>query len=345
MRDSWAHELLYGSPLAILEDKLASIVAVVEAHTRGIPRQTTLAARQERGAREAARTREESPSMIGVLPIHGSLIPRGNDMTESSGIASVDRLAADFRSLVANPDVDAVVLDIDSPGGVVYGIAEFAAEIRAARGTKPIVAQAWDLAASAAYYIASAADEIVVTPSGEVGSIGVVMLHTDFSKAFDEAGITNTIIRAGKFKAEANHFEPLTEEAREFEQGRVDDYYKEFVSDVAKGRGVTASVVRNEFGEGRLLGAKDALGRGMVDRIGTFSETVRRLGTPQQRAKVGRRIEDRVALSRAAMEVASFERGELRHLCENLAPADRYTVKGDLRCFKDADSGAIVCDL
>src|SRR5690606_12609791 len=111
--------------------------------------------------------------------------------------------------------VGTIVLDVDSPGGGVYGVAEFAEEIYKARGQKRIVAVANSMAASAAYWIATAADELVVTPGGEVGSIGVYMLHEDWSGAYEKAGIKPTVIKFGENKAEGIDVEPLSESAQE----------------------------------------------------------------------------------------------------------------------------------
>jgi signal peptide peptidase SppA len=176
--------------------------------------------------------------------------------------------------------VSAVVLDIDSPGGTVAGVTELAAEIRAARGgSKPIVAAANTLAASAAYWLASQADEVVVSPSGSVGSIGVYAVHQEVSRMLDEMGVGTTIISAGPHKTEGNEFEPLTDEARADIQSRVDVSYASFVADVAAGRGVTAEQVEADFGGGRVLTARKAQSAGMVDRVETLAQTVARLGT------------------------------------------------------------------
>ena len=156
------------------------------------------------------------------------------------------------------------------------GVEELSAEIFQARGQKPITAVANSLAASAAYWIATAADELVVTPSGEVGSIGVFAAHEDVSGMLEQAGVKVNLVSAGRYKTEGNPFEPLTEEARASIQGRVDEYYEQFVSAVARNRGVKRSEVRNGFGEGRVVGAKQAVSLGMADRVGTLDETINR---------------------------------------------------------------------
>jgi hypothetical protein len=114
---------------------------------------------------------------------------------------------------------------------------------------------------------------VAVIPSGQVGSIGVFSMHVDTTAAEEAEGVKVTIVKAGKYKAE--NMEPLTDAAREAMQQQVDTYYDTFVADVAKGRGVAPKVVRETYGEGRVVLAKDALAAGMVDRIATLEEVLR----------------------------------------------------------------------
>jgi hypothetical protein len=130
-----------------------------------------------------------------------------------------------FREALNSPEIQAIVLDVDSPGGYVDLVPETAQEIYDARGEKPIVAVANTTACSAAYWIASQADEVVVTPSGSVGSIGVYMLHEDWSKFNEDFGIDPTYIFAGRYKVDGNPDEPLSDTAREEWQQEVDDLY------------------------------------------------------------------------------------------------------------------------
>jgi signal peptide peptidase SppA len=130
------------------------------------------------------------------------------------------------------------------------------------------------LAASAAYWLASAASELVVTPSGEVGSIGVFAIHEDYSAALDRVGVKVSLISAGKYKTEGNPFEPLGEEAQAAVQGTVNDYYDMFIRAVARGRGVSQADVIAGFGEGRVVMAEQAVRLGMADRVATIDEVI-----------------------------------------------------------------------
>jgi signal peptide peptidase SppA len=214
---------------------------------------------------------------VAVLPLRGVISHRAGGIEEASGGASVERFTAMYRQAMTNDAIGAVVIDVDSPGGTVAGVEGIVSEMQALKGRKPVVAVANSLMASAAYWIASQADEIVSIPSGTVGSIGVFTAHQDLSVALEQEGVKVTLISAGKFKVEGNPFEPLSDEAKAVIQARVDDAYGTFVKAVAKGRGVSAADVKAGYGEGRALGAKDALAAGMIDRIGTLDDTLRRM--------------------------------------------------------------------
>lgn len=274
-------------PWAIRPEKMAVIVDLLRFRAAG----GRLSA-DDITARIGAARPESRPQAggIAVIPVFGVITQRASMMSEMSGGggASTEKIGAAFAQAMADPGVGAIVLQIDSPGGGVYGVDELATQILKARGPKPIVAIADSMAASAAYWIASAAGELVITPSGEVGSIGVFAAHEDTSRFVDALGVTVSLISAGKYKLEGNPFEPLGEEARAALQSRVDDYYSAFTAAVAKGRGASVSAVRSGFGEGRMVGARDAVRLGMADSVGTFAEVLDRLSRRQRRSSDGR---------------------------------------------------------
>lgn len=214
---------------------------------------------------------------VARIPVMGSISRRASFWSLMFGGTSVDGLTKALHEVALDDTIGTVLLDIDSPGGTVSGLPELAAEVRKLRESKHVVALANSLTASAAYWIASQADEIVATPEALVGSVGVFSVHEDWSKAMDRIGVKTTYIHAGKFKVEGNPDEPLTPEARDHMQAIVDDAYRLFVADVARGRGISPADVRSKYGEGRVLTAIDAKAAGMVDRIAGFDETVRRL--------------------------------------------------------------------
>jgi capsid assembly protease len=226
---------------------------------------------------QAARTGgpEKVSGNIALIPILGLITHRGGDVN-SMETASAMALEEAVRSAAAEKGISAILLEIDSPGGEVNGIPELAAVIRQARTAKPVVAMANSEAGSAAYWLASQADELIVTPSGRVGSIGVYVAHQDRSQEMAAAGKKITYIHAGKFKIEGNPHEPLADEARTAIQAEVNRYYQMFTADVARGRRVGVDVVRDGFGEGRMIGAAAAVGQGMADAVGTLADAVRR---------------------------------------------------------------------
>lgn len=217
---------------------------------------------------------------VAVIPLHGVIVPKAGLMSEVSGATSIEGFRSQFRGALAASDVSSIVIDVDSPGGMVDQVPEMAAEMRSSRGQKPIVAVANSEASSAAYWLASQADQFVVTKSGRVGSIGVFTAHEDESARAENQGVKTTLVSAGRFKTEGNPFEPLSADARAHLQSLVDDYYGMFVSDVAKGRGAPVDSVRNGFGEGRVVGASDSVRLGMSDGIGTLEGTVGALLRP-----------------------------------------------------------------
>ena len=281
------HQLLVAeylaTPWALMPERLSAVTAVI-ARWSGDARasdEVMHSVAADRNARDARRQSSVSNSGggIAVLPLYGIVTQRGNmvDDVSGPGTASTQQFSNILRAALQDETVSQILIDIDSPGGSVYGVAELADEIVSARAQKPVVAIANSLAASAAYWIGCSASEFYVTPGGEVGSIGVWQAHQDYSKAMDEAGVKTTLISAGKFKVEGNPYAPLDEEAQGFMQSRVDDYYAAFTKAVAKGRGVPISQVRDGMGQGRVLGADAALASSMVDGIATFDDVVKKM--------------------------------------------------------------------
>jgi signal peptide peptidase SppA len=215
---------------------------------------------------------------VAILPLRGVIANRMNMLTEFSGGTSSEAFAATFRQAATDETVKAIVLDVDSPGGAVQGTEELSALISSFRGSKPIVAQVNATAASAAYWIASSADEIVLTPTGWVGSIGVMTAHDDISAALERAGVKKTIISSAEFKNEAASHLPLTDAARAHIEQQCSFFDAMFVDRIAANRGVAASTVRSDFGQGRMVIGADAVSRRMADRIATMDETLARFG-------------------------------------------------------------------
>lgn len=278
MPTHYPHVLSFVSdhPWAILESKLQAICELLEFRSSG-----GLFSREELdryAAGSAAGRVSRSKGAIAVIPVYGTITQRANLLSDFSGGTTTQLLGSSIAEAMGNDGIKAVVFDFDSPGGSTDGVTELAAKIRSFRGQKPMISVANSLMASAAYWLASQTDEVVASPSSMVGSIGVYGVHMDESKALEQAGVTPTVIKAGKYKAEGLPVSPLSEEAVAALQAQVEEFYTMFVNDVAAGRGVAPSAVRNGYGEGRVLTAAAAKAAGLVDRIATLEDTINRLG-------------------------------------------------------------------
>lgn len=256
--------LLGGGPWAIRSDLLAWV-----AEAARFPEHT--------GPAQAARPAARQPRTgVAVVPLTGIITPQGSFLSFLFGGAPGGLLAfrEALQEAVSSPEVGTIILDVDSPGGLVDLVPETAAEVRAARDVKDVIAVADTQMNSAAYWIASQASTVVATPSGDAGSIGVYRVHDDLSGLNAQIGIKVTYIHAGDRKVDGNPDEPLSPTAIADWQADVDDVYELFVADVAAGRGVSEATVLSDFGEGRTMNARRALDAGLVDRIATFDEVV-----------------------------------------------------------------------
>lgn len=259
---------------------------------------------------------KQTDGSIGILPIQGVIGERMNMLDDISGGTSTELISKQFRSMLNDNTCKAIIFDINSPGGVARSVEELAQEIYDARGIKPMVAQINTCAASAAYWLATQADEIVVTPSGQAGSIGVYTIHEDISAMLEKEGIKETLIYSGEFKVMGNEFEPLSADAKTIVQQRVDELAASFVGGVARGRNVSLTAVNDGFGRGLMFGADELLARGMADKIGSMSDTLARFG-----------VDVNPALSRARADALQQQNTNAKSL--NGAAAEKLKRLGD----------------
>lgn len=223
-------------------------------------------------------TGRRTTGQIAVLPLYGVMMARAGFMAQMSGGTGVEQVMSTFKALINDPDVSAILFDIDSPGGSTDLVAELGQLIFDARGEgKPIAAIANTDANSGALWVASQCDEFAVTPSGRAGSIGCYATFQDLSAQLEAEGVKTTLISYGKFKTELHPSQPLTPEATAAVQSIVDAYGQMFEGAVARGRGVSIEKVRSDFGQGRVLMAKQAVAAGLADRVATFDQMIDRL--------------------------------------------------------------------
>lgn len=205
-------------------------------------------------------------SGIAIVEVAGSLAHRQGYVGAASGVMGYDGIAAAFEAAVAHPEVRAILLDIHSPGGEVAGAFQLADRVAAVRGAKPLIALADELAASAAYLIAAACDEIALASEvAQVGSVGVVTVHVSFEEMLRNEGIRPTVITAGTHKADGNPYQDLSEDVRGRIQASVDGVMGEFVSRIAIWRGLSERTVRDT--EAGVFMGRAAVDAGFADGI------------------------------------------------------------------------------
>jgi len=243
---------------------------------------------EQRAAAQAKARDQAAETGIAIIPIVGIISQRPSSLG-----ASTDQIGAMVDAAVASKHIDAILFDVDSPGGVVTAVPETAARIREAGKVKPTLTLSNGLMASAAYWLGAAANEVWITPSGEAGSIGVWTAHEDWSGKLEKEGVKITPISAGKFKLEGAFWEPLSEEAQAHLQSQVDEVFGWFVKDVASFRKDTQANVRAGYGQGRVLMAEQAVKANLADKIGTMDEAIARLA-----AKVGASRKTRASIDR-----------------------------------------------
>jgi signal peptide peptidase SppA len=224
---------------------------------------------------EGGASSENNVKSIAVIPINGTLAKRLNLFQAISGGTSIGMLMDRTEALIDNDEIDGIVLDIDSPGGTVAGTKEFADLIQSGREKKPITTYVNSLAASAAYWIGSSSDKLLLSSeTAQVGSIGVLAAHYDYSEADKKAGIKKTFIYAGKYKTVGNDAEPLSNEAKKIIQKRIDELYTIFVDNVAKNRGVDTNIVIEKWANGLTFLGEEAVKMGLADGIENLKGTI-----------------------------------------------------------------------
>lgn len=257
---------LFGAPLMIHRPKLEVILAVLGPRI-GLP--------QAAVPSDAIPDRVATPSGatgIAVLPVYGTLVRRTVGLEAESGLASYQGVATMLDAAVADPNVAAILLDIDSAGGESGGVFDLADRVHAATKVKPVWALANDMAFSAAYAIGSAASRLIVTRTGGVGSIGVIAMHADQSVKDAKDGVRYTAVFAGARKNDLNPHEPISDEAHAFLKTEVGRVYDLFVDTVARHRNLSADAVRAT--EAGIYFGADAVAAGLADAVGTFDDVL-----------------------------------------------------------------------
>lgn len=203
---------------------------------------------------------------LAIIPVTGSLINRFGGSYEGY-VTGYNFVRRQLQAAIADEDVKGIIFDVNSYGGEAAGCFELAAEIRASRKIKPSMAVVDSNAYSAGYALASSATKVVATPSGGVGSVGVITMHVDMSKMLEDFGVKITLIYEGKHKADGNPYEPLPDDVKASVQSRIHAGYERFVALVAENMGMDAQKVRDT--QSRTYSADEALSLGLIHAIAT----------------------------------------------------------------------------
>ncbi len=258
---------LFNTPLA-LHPRKAEVVMAALTDRFGLTRIQSMSDWDDDDdsfSRQARDTGYDVVEGIAIIPVQGTLVQKLGTLRPYSGMTGYDGIRACFLRALNDGEVKAICLDIDSPGGEVAGCFDLVDEIYAARGSKPVWAILSESAYSAAYALASAADKIIVPRTGGVGSVGVIVMHVDWSQKIKNDGLQVTIITYGDRKAESNPYEPLSETARKAIQSDIDEMGRLFVSTVSRNRGITEKTVRDT--EAACFLGADGVQLGLADQV------------------------------------------------------------------------------
>jgi len=267
----WNHAA--GEPWAITEAALNNILTIASRQNESIE---VVSAKLGRELDNSYVT--EIREGAAVIPVVGPLFRYANIFTAISGASSYEVLAKDFASALENPDVHSIILDIDSPGGEVNGCAEFASMIFEARGKKPIIAYASGDAASGAYWIASACDQIIASETSMLGSIGVVAVY--------RGGKDENVLEIVSSQSPYKRLDPSSKDGKSRLQSRIDDLATVFIESIAKHRGVDPPTVIKDFGGGDVFIGKNAINSGLADDIGSLERIINENSNNQNPAKL-----------------------------------------------------------
>lgn len=257
---------LSGEPWAITESALQTILEIA-ARENESPQ--AVAAKLGRNLQNTYSVMERDG--VAIIPVTGPLFRYANLFTAISGASSYELIARDFTAALDNPQIKAILLDIDSPGGEVNGVSELSNMVYAARGKKPVVAYASGDAASGAYWIASAADEIVVSETSALGSIGVVGVYRGKSTG------ANSDVEIVSSQSPHKRLDPQSDEGRTRLQARIDSMADVFIGAIARNRDVAGEIVQTHYGGGDVMIGARAVEAGLADRVGSLEQLIQEL--------------------------------------------------------------------
>lgn len=272
------------SPWAIMPEKLGEIQAIYATHLRGEKIDIKGIEAQLNKPLENKQKPYQVVDGVALIELNGVIAKRMNMFTRISGGVSTQIAIKDFRQAFADPEVNSIILVFDSPGGTVDGTEDLANVVYDARqqDTKPIVTFVDGLMASAAYWIGAAADRIYIgNGTAQIGSIGVVATHVDYSQWESKVGIKTTEIYAGKYKRIDSEYAPLSKEGKQYIQDQVDYYYSIFANTMARYRPEKLQIPEDDgvipWADGKVFIGNQAIEIGLVDGVSTLDRLVEML--------------------------------------------------------------------
>lgn len=302
---------ILGAEWAITPDALQGILSIARRENE------TPEAVEARMGRPLENThRAEMRGEVAVIPVVGPLFRRANLFTRVSGATSYDLVAQDLRAALDNPAAKAIVLNIDSPGGMASGVAELASHVYEARSKKPIVAYVGGMGASAAYWLASSASRIVANKTALLGSVGVVV-------GVGKKGEEEIVSSQSPYK----RVDPATAEGRARIQATVDNLAAIFIADVAKHRGASEEHVSANFGQGDVMLGQQAADAGMIDSLGTFEGLIAELNSKEPVMNIEQLKADHPALV-AQIQAEAIEGVNVEAAKAEATTAERTRVLG-----------------
>lgn len=235
---------------------------------------------------DEARRQAVADTGVAVIPIHGVLVSRSMQMNPCETMTNYEQVRAQVNAALADPAVEQIAFDIDSPGGSTTGAFELADFLFDARGVKPMSAITNFNSFSAGYLMSSAIGNVSMSRTSGVGSIGVIAKHMDMSARNEQQGVKVTTVYAGAHKNDMSPNEPLTEQSLKFLNDMVQSYYDQFVGAVARYRGLSPDAVRGT--EAGVFFGQQGIDAGLADRIETPQAAIDRISGQARQARVSR---------------------------------------------------------
>lgn len=230
-----------------------------------------------------------------VVDIQGPLVQGDAGFMRLFGITGYDNIREAVAQAIADEEVHSILLNVDSGGGQVSGVTDTAKFLAEAGKIKPISTYTGGTMASAALWTGATSQHITASDTATVGSIGVLVVHTERSKMLAEMGITPTVVRAGEFKAITNNIEPLSDAGKAQLQATVNHMYQPFLQHMAEWRNTSAENAQATFAEGRVFTGSQALDAGLVDKIGTYEDALAKAAQLGLSAKSAKSVRTNVA--------------------------------------------------